>query len=50
MSDKADYKRDVVDMFYGSLSYSGLAEKRDVMVLRGTNLLADQIPDPAQSK
>jgi hypothetical protein len=24
-SDKADYKRDVVDQFYGSLSYSGLA-------------------------
>jgi len=53
-SEKADYKRDVVDQFYGSLSYSGLAKERDVMVFRGTNLLAHQpeewIPDPTQSK
>jgi len=53
-SDKADYKRDVVDQFYGSLSYSGLAKERDVMVFRGTNRLARQpekwIPDPTQSK
>ena len=34
-SDRADYKRDVVDNFYGTLSYSGLAEKREVLMLRG---------------
>ena len=53
-SDKADYKRDVIDWFYGSLSYSGLGEKRDVMVFRGSNPLTDQpedwIPDPTQCK
>jgi len=53
-SDKADYKRDVVDQFYGSLSYSGLAEKREVMMSRGTNPFDDEpdewFPDPAQSK
>jgi len=41
-SDKADYKRDVVDQFYGSLSYYGLAEKRDVMVYRGTKPRFDE--------
>jgi len=53
-SDKADYKRHVVDQYYGSLSYSGLAENREVMAIRGTNSLAHQpeewIPDPTQSK
>jgi len=53
-SDKANYKRDVVDQYYGSWSYSGLAEYRDLMVYRGTNRLADEpeewIPDPAQRK
>ena len=53
-ADKADYKRDVVDAFYGSLSYSGLAEKRDLMVFRGTNRRANQpqewIPDMTQCK
>ena len=46
MSDKADYKRDGVDMLlHGSLSYSGLAEKREVMVFRGTNLHDDDEPE-----
>jgi hypothetical protein len=53
-SEKADYKRDVIGVFYGSLSYSGLALFREVMVFRGTNSLADEpeewIPDPAQRK
>jgi len=52
--DKADCKRDVVDMFYGSLSYSDLAKKREVMLFSGTNLHDDKLeewfPDPAQSK
>jgi hypothetical protein len=30
---KADHKRDVVDEFYGSMSYSGLAEKRKLMMV-----------------
>jgi len=51
-SDKADYKRDVVDQFYGSLSYSGLDEKRNFMVYLGINPLVDRpeewIPDPVQ--
>ena len=51
-SDKTDYKRDVIDNFYGSLSYSGLAEKREFMIARGTKLRAygpdEWIPDPAQ--
>jgi hypothetical protein len=51
-SVKARYKRNVVDQIYGSLSYSGLAEKRDVMVYRGSNLLAKEpgkwIPNPTQ--
>ena len=52
--DKAFHKLYVVDNFYGSLSYSGLAEKRITMVLYGTNLLDDDpeewIPDPVQCK
>jgi hypothetical protein len=52
--DKADYKRNIVDQLYGNLSYSGLAEKRDVMVWRGYNLGAyepeEWIPDPTQCK
>ena len=51
-SDKADYKRDVIDNFYGSLSYSGLAEKREFLISRGNNLRAfgpsAWIPDPAE--
>ena len=35
--DKADYKCGVVDQFYGSLSYSGLAEKRTAMVFYISN-------------
>ena len=53
-SDKADYKRDVIDWFYGSLSYSGLTEKRKRMVFDGFNSIAhepeDWIPDPTQCK
>ena len=53
-SDKADYKRDVVDQFYGSLSYSGIAKERKAMLYSGTDLLDDDpeewFPDPAQSK
>ena len=52
--DKADYKRDVVDKFYGSLSYSGLAEKRRLMAYDGSNRFADEpeewIPDATQCK
>ena len=51
-SDKTRYQRRVVDNFYGSLSYSGLVEKREFLIARGTNLRGygpDQwIPDPAQ--
>jgi hypothetical protein len=53
-SEKAYYKRNVVDSFYGSLSYSGLTEKREVMMLRGMSPLPrgpeEWIPDPAQRK
>ena len=53
-SDKADYKHDVVDTFYGSLSYSGLATGRDVLVFRGSNPRTsepeDWIPDAVQRK
>jgi hypothetical protein len=34
---KARCKRNVVDLFHGSLSYSGLAEKRNVVVWCGSN-------------
>ena len=51
---KAQYKLKVVDGFYGSLSYSGLADKRVVMVFHGANLLANQpkvwIPEPTHCK
>ena len=51
---KAQYKRDVVDAFYGSLSYSGLAKERVFMVFHGSNDLGDDperwIPDPAERK
>ena len=53
-SKKAQYKLKVVDKFYGSLSYSGLAEKRNFMVVQGIKALArgpeQWIPDPAQCK
>ena len=48
---KARYQEHVVEHFYGSLSYSGLAEKRNTMVSYATNMLRhepeDWIPDPA---
>ena len=48
------YKRRVVDAFYGCLSYSALAEKRQMLMLRGINQLTDElkdcIPDLAQRK
>jgi len=51
-SEKADYMRNVVDKFYGSLSYDGLSVQRDFMESRGTNPLAkspeEWIPDPTQ--
>ena len=51
---KARYQRRVVDNFYGSLSYSGLTEKRKIMIYDGTSRFADEpeewIPDPAQCK
>jgi hypothetical protein len=51
---KARYKLKVVGQFYGSLSYSGLAKEREVMVFRGINPLSrgpeEWIPDPAQRK
>ena len=53
-ADKADYKRDVVDAFYGSLSYFGLHKERIFMVVHGINPLAEQpeewFPDPVQCK
>jgi len=53
-SDKVDYKRDVVDQCYGSLSYSGLANMRSLMVFHGTNHLAyepeEWVPDATQCK
>ena len=53
-SDKVDYKRDVVDEFYGSLSYSGLVKLRGTMVLYGSIPLDRDpehwIPDPVQCK
>ena len=51
---KAFYKSHFVDAFYGCLSYSALAEKRQMLMLRGINLLTDElkhcIPDLAQRK
>jgi hypothetical protein len=53
-SKKAQYKRNVVDQFYGSISYSGLAHSRNAMIHHGTNLIADEpeewIPDVIQCK
>ena len=53
-SDKAYYKREIVDQLYGSLSYSGLAREREVMASRGSLPFTFQpeewIPDPAQCK
>ena len=53
-SKKAQYNLKVVDKFYGSLSYSGLAEKRTFMVVDGVDPFArgpeQWIPDPAQCK
>jgi len=53
-SDKVDYKRDIVDNFYGSLSYYGLAEKRRLMAYDGSTILAREpeewIPDTTQLK
>jgi len=53
-SDKAEYKCDIVDKFYGSLSYSGLVEKRRLMAYEGFNPLANApkrwIPDTTQLK
>jgi hypothetical protein len=51
---KAQYKLKVVNSFYGSLSYSGLAKERIFMVVHGINPHAyepvEWIPDPAQRK
>jgi hypothetical protein len=51
---KVTYKRNVVDPFYGSLSYSGLTNMRDIMMLRGSNPFYDDpeewIPNPVQRK
>jgi hypothetical protein len=53
-SEKADYKRNIVDTAYGSLSYSGLAKERTSMVIYGINPLVDKpeewIPEPTQCK
>ena len=53
-SDKAAYKRDVVDALYGSLSYSGLANERELMAFRGFNPLSKEpgawFPDSTQCK
>ena len=50
--DKTVYKRDVIDKYYGSLSYSGLADQRELLMSRGNNLRAcepeEWISDPAQ--
>ena len=51
---KAQYKLQVVDAFYGGLSYSGLEKERIGMVVDGINPRTkrpdDWIPDPAQCK
>jgi hypothetical protein len=53
-SEKAVYKDDVLDTFYGSLSYSGLAKSRRLMAFDGYTLRAEEpeewIPDPVQRK
>ena len=51
---KALYKRKVLDAFYSCLSYSALAEKRQILMLRGIISFEDDperwFSDPAQSK
>lgn len=51
---KAHYKRDVVDQFHGSLSYSELAKERNIMVSHGSNAFADEpekwFPDPTECR
>jgi len=42
-SGKADYKRDGVDVFYSSFSYSELAKESNSMAFHGTNSLADDV-------
>jgi hypothetical protein len=48
------YKRDVVDQFYGSLSYAELADKRLLMEYKGSHPVFDEpdewIPDATQCK
>ena len=51
---KAFYKSHVVDIFYGTLSYSALAEKRQILMICGAIPDASEperwFPDPAQCK
>ena len=51
---KAHYKAKVIDQFYGSLSYSGLAKERKFMAYEGSNSSSDEpekwIPEPTQCK
>ena len=51
---KAQYELNVVDRFYGNLSYSGLENGRVFMVFHGSNRLGNDperwIPDPAERK
>ena len=51
-SHKARYQRRVIDKYYGSLSYSGLADQRELLMSRGNNLRAcepeEWIPNRAQ--
>ena len=51
---KAQYKLNVVDEFYGNLSYSGLAKERVFMVFHGSNRLGSDperwIPDSTERK
>ena len=53
-SKKAQYKLKVIDTFYGSSSYSGLALLREGMMFRGISSRAKEpekwIPDPPQSR
>ena|SRR6266404_6846736 len=48
---KAQYKQNVIDRFYGSLSYSGIADMRKVMVFDGVSDEPEEwIPNPTQCK
>ena len=51
---RANYKRSVVDAFYGCLSYSALAKERTFLAVAGINLRSrgpdKWIPDPVQRK